>query len=68
VRSLTGSVRGGVTALGCKKACSVLVYEEIILYDLITISARLRDTQIVLAPDDYLQATGAAGGQICRGK
>ncbi len=58
VQPLTGCIRGGVTALGCKKAYRIFAEEEIILHDRIAVSAGVPGTQIVLAPDDYLRATG----------
>ncbi len=66
VQPLTGYVRGGVTALGGKKDYPVFVHEEIILYDRIAVSAGVRGTQLLLAPDDYLRATGAKVGPIAR--
>jgi Cys-tRNA(Pro)/Cys-tRNA(Cys) deacylase len=57
LRSLTGDVRGGVTALAGKKDYPVYVDETIQLFDLISISAGVRGLQILLAPGDYLKAT-----------
>ena len=67
VHPLTGYIRGGVTALGGKKDYPVFVDEQIILHDRIAISAGVRGTQILLAPDDYLRATQATLGPIARG-
>jgi Cys-tRNA(Pro)/Cys-tRNA(Cys) deacylase len=64
VQPLTGYVRGGVTVLGAKKAYPVYVDETIELFDLVSISAGMRGLQILLAPADYLQATGARLGPI----
>jgi Cys-tRNA(Pro)/Cys-tRNA(Cys) deacylase len=58
VQPLTGYVRGGVTALGCKKAYPVFVDETIELFDRVAVSAGTRGAQLVLAPGDYLRATG----------
>lgn len=66
VQTLTGYIRGGVTALGCKKDYPVYAAEEIELYDVISVSAGVRGTQILLAPADYLRATGAIVGAIAR--
>src|SRR4029077_4459870 len=57
VQSLTGYVRGGVTALAGKKDYPVYIDETIQLFDLISISAGVRGLQILLAPGDYLKAT-----------
>jgi Cys-tRNA(Pro)/Cys-tRNA(Cys) deacylase len=64
VQPLTGYVRGGVTALACKKDYPVFVDETIELYDRVSISAGMRGLQILIAPADYLRATGATVGPI----
>src|SRR5437879_3114031 len=64
VQPLTGYVRGGVTVLGAKKAYPVYVDETIELLELVSISAGMRGLQILLAPADYLRATGARVGPI----
>ncbi|MFK7927798.1 MAG: aminoacyl-tRNA deacylase [Myxococcota bacterium] len=56
---LTGSVRGGVTALAPKKVLPVLVDEWIEVYDRVSVSAGKRGLQIVLKPADYVSAAGA---------
>jgi Cys-tRNA(Pro)/Cys-tRNA(Cys) deacylase len=68
VQPLTGYIRGGVTAMAAKKAYPVFLDETAILYDVISVSAGVRGTQILLAPDDYMQITGATVGDICREK
>jgi len=57
LQSLTGYIRGGVTALAGKKEYPVYVDETIELFDLISISAGVRGMQILLAPTDYLKVT-----------
>jgi Cys-tRNA(Pro)/Cys-tRNA(Cys) deacylase len=57
LQSLTGYVRGGVTALAGKKDYPVYVDETIQLFDVISISAGVRGMQILLAPADYLKVT-----------
>ena len=66
VTPLTGYVRGGVTALGGKKDYPVWVDETMILHERVAVSAGVRGTQIVLAPDDYLRATKGTTGDIAR--
>jgi Cys-tRNA(Pro)/Cys-tRNA(Cys) deacylase len=66
VQPLTGYIRGGVTALAAKRDYPVYVDETIELFDQVAVSAGVRGTQIVLAPADYLRATGAAVGPIAR--
>ncbi len=57
LQSITGYIRGGVTALASKKDYPVYVDETIQLFDLISISAGVRGMQILLAPADYLRVT-----------
>ena len=68
VQPLTGYIRGGVTALACKKPYPVYADETIELFDVISISAGVRGLQILLAPADYLRATQAAVGPIAKEK
>jgi Cys-tRNA(Pro)/Cys-tRNA(Cys) deacylase len=68
VHGLTGYIRGGVTALAGKKDYSVYVDETIELFDVISISAGIRGTQILLAPADYLEAVHGIVGAIAREK
>ena len=65
---LTGYIRGGVTALACKKAYPVFADETVLLFDRISVSAGQRGLQIVLAPADYVRATSAQLGDIARAK
>jgi Cys-tRNA(Pro)/Cys-tRNA(Cys) deacylase len=57
LQTLTGYIRGGVTALAGKKDYPIYVDETIELFEAISISAGIRGMQIVLAPADYLKAT-----------
>lgn len=57
LQTLTGYIRGGVTALAAKKDYPVYVDETVELFDQISISAGVRGLQILLAPADYLRAT-----------
>lgn len=66
--ALTGYVRGGVTALAVKKPYPVFADETIELFDVISVSAGQRGLQILVAPADYLRATGALTGPIARPK
>lgn len=59
LQSLTGYIRGGVTALAAKKDYPVFADETIELFDVISISAGIRGLQVLLAPADYLRATQA---------
>ena len=66
VQPLTGYIRGGVTALCCKKDYPVYADEHIRNHPVIAVSAGVRGTQMLLAPDDYLRATKAKVGPIAR--
>jgi Cys-tRNA(Pro)/Cys-tRNA(Cys) deacylase len=68
VQPLTGYIRGGVTALACKKDYPVYVDENMELFDRISISAGTRGVQIILAPADYIRVTQARLGPIAREK
>ena len=64
VQPLTGYIRGGVTALACKKDYSVYVDESAELWDQIAVSAGVRGVLILLAPADYLCAVKGRLGAI----
>ncbi|HYG99011.1 MAG TPA: Cys-tRNA(Pro) deacylase [Terriglobales bacterium] len=68
VQPLTGYIRGGVTVLGAKKEYPAVVDETIELFDVISVSAGVRGTQIFLEPSDYLRATEASTAPIARSK
>ncbi|MBN1205217.1 MAG: Cys-tRNA(Pro) deacylase [Myxococcaceae bacterium] len=68
LQPLTGYIRGGVTALGGKKEYPVFVDELVELYDVISVSAGVRGTQILLSPADYLKVTKGKVGPISRTK
>jgi Cys-tRNA(Pro)/Cys-tRNA(Cys) deacylase len=66
LQSLTGYIRGGVTALAGKKHYPVYADETIELFEIISISAGVRGMQILLAPLDYLRATNATVASLTR--
>ena len=59
VQALTGYIRGGVTALACKKDYPVYIDELAEICDVISVSAGIRRLQILLAPADYIRAVKA---------
>ncbi|MFC6644791.1 aminoacyl-tRNA deacylase [Granulicella cerasi] len=59
VEPLTGYIRGGVTVLAAKKPYRAFADETIELFDIISLSAGQRGLQLLMAPADYLRATGA---------
>jgi Cys-tRNA(Pro)/Cys-tRNA(Cys) deacylase len=68
LQSLTGYIRGGVTALAGKKNYPVYADETIELFDVISVSGGVRGVQILLAPADYLRATRAVVAAIAQAK
>ena len=65
---LTGYIRGGVTALACKKPYPVFVDETAELFDVISISAGQRGLQIFVHPEAYLRAVSGKYAAIARPK
>ncbi|XPM52932.1 MAG: Cys-tRNA(Pro) deacylase [Leptolyngbya sp. IPPAS B-1204] len=68
VQPLTGYIRGGVTALACKRNYPVYVDETIGLFEQIAVSAGMRGLMIQLTPQDYLQAVNGTVGDIAQDK
>lgn len=66
LQDLTGYIRGGVTALGCKHDYPVYADETIELFDRISVSAGMRGMQLILAPGDYIRAVNANVADIVR--
>ena len=64
LQPLTGYIRGGVTALACKKPYPVYLDETAILFDVISVSAGARGLQILLHPEAYIRITAAVTGEI----
>ncbi len=60
VQAATGYIRGGVTALACKKDYPVYIDELAQICDVISVSAGIRGLQILLAPEDYIRAVKAS--------
>ncbi len=68
LQPLTGFIRGGVTAIGGKKEYPVFVEETVELFDVISVSAGVRGTQILMSPADYLKVIKGKVGPISRAK
>jgi Cys-tRNA(Pro)/Cys-tRNA(Cys) deacylase len=68
ITPLTGYVRGGVTVFGAKKAFPVYADESLSQFDQVAVSAGVRGTQVLLAPADYVRASGAKLGPLSRPK
>lgn len=60
LQGLTGYIRGGVSPLGAKKKFPVLIDETLMLHERVSVSAGVRGTQIIIAPQDLQRATQAA--------
>jgi len=68
VQDATGYIRGGVTALACKKDYPVYIDELAQIHDVISVSAGMRGLQILLAPADYIRAVKASVVAIAKAK
>lgn len=66
VQPLTGYVRGGVTALACKRDYAVVVDDTMEMHEEIAVSAGIRGCQMVLSPTDYVRVVGAQLADIAR--
>lgn len=66
VQALTGYIRGGVTALAGKKEYPVYLDGTCEHFDIISISAGVRGTQVLLDPKDYQRATRATLGSLTK--
>ena len=66
VLPLTGYIRGGVSPLGAKKNYPVFLDLTALDQTSICISAGMRGMQILLRPQDLVQATRAKVGEIGR--
>lgn len=64
VQPLTGYIRGGVTALACKKDYPVYVDSAIESLARVAVSAGMQGLMIHLAPADYLRAVNGKTGII----
>lgn len=68
VQPLTGYVRGGVTALACRKEYPVFLDASAEGCRVISVSAGVRGTQILLSSGDYALSVGARLSAISRPK
>ena len=68
VQPLTGYIRGGVTAMGCRRDHPVWIDETAQLFDVISISAGQRGLQVLLAPEEYRRAVNGQYAAIAKDK
>lgn len=66
VQPLTGYIRGGVTAIACKKPYPVYVDETAELFEQFAVSAGARGALVLLAPADYLRVVNGVLGAIAQ--
>ena len=66
IQNLTGYIRGGVTVMGAKKPYPAYLDETAWLFEAISVSAGVRGTQVILAPNDYIRATQATVANLVR--
>lgn len=59
VLGLTGYIRGGVSPIGTRKPYPLFLDETADLWDMISVSAGLRGTQMLLAPVDLVRVVDA---------
>ena len=68
IQGLTGYIRGGVTAIACKRDFPVYVDETAELFDTISVSAGVRGTQVLLSPSNYVKVVKGTVGAISEQK
>lgn len=57
IQGLTGYIRGGVSPLGSKKKYPLYIDETAVLHDKLSVSAGQRGLQMILSPQDLIDAT-----------
>lgn len=67
LEATTGYQRGGVTALGAKKALPVFLDATAVDLPIIGVSAGVKGLQVRMRPDDYIALTSATVVQLQRG-
>ncbi len=64
INAVTGYIRGGCTAIGMKKQYPTVIDQSAGEFDRIIIRGGRIGSQIFLAPDDFIKATGGSYGDI----
>jgi Cys-tRNA(Pro)/Cys-tRNA(Cys) deacylase len=67
VLGLTGYIRGGVSPVGTKKPYPFYLDETADLWDVISVSAGVRGTQMLVTPDDLVRITNGERCAIAAG-
>lgn len=68
LQTITGYIRGAVTALAARKDYPVYLDETAELHDRISVSAGQRGIQLLLTPAEYIRAVEATVAAISRAK
>ena len=68
LQGVTGYIRGGCSPLGMKKQFPTFFDSSVKQLSRVSVSAGRRGTQIILAPEDLIRASGAAVADIIRKK
>jgi Cys-tRNA(Pro)/Cys-tRNA(Cys) deacylase len=66
VLGLTGYIRGGVSPVGTRKPYPFYLDETADLWDVISVSAGVRGTQMLIAPDDLVRVTDGVRSAIAK--
>src|SRR5438477_1630523 len=66
VLGLTGYIRGGVSPIGVRKPYPFYLDETAGLWDVISVSAGIRGSQLILAPDDLVRLTNGTLHHIAK--
>lgn len=64
VQPVTGYIRGGVSPLGTKKRFAVYLDETAMTFEEISVSAGVRGTQILIAPNDLVKIAQATVARL----
>ncbi|NLB52414.1 MAG: Cys-tRNA(Pro) deacylase [Syntrophomonadaceae bacterium] len=59
LQRITGYIRGGCSPIGMKKIFPTFIDETALLFDEICVSAGVRGTMIIIAPQDLIEYTNA---------
>ncbi len=59
LQPVTGYIRGGCSPIGMKKPFPSFIDDTALLHEKIYVSAGIRGTQLLMAPDDLIRAAGA---------
>lgn len=64
--AITGYIRGGCSPIGMKKNYPTFIDETAILFDKIYVSAGVRGTMILIAPEDLIKFTNAVVSDLLK--